>query len=232
MPNILESIPEKVRENLAVSWLLSMVAVAVATAVVTYAAVNATTLAEMRGRNDGLLQQTQQLTLELQTLQGRYDKAVAGRDEDVSKKVSDMASVYRDSLNTLSTQYAGTLKENQALKNALEAADSGERQRAAQQEASRVSAVNEALQSNSNRIAETHRLLYETSATAAYYARDCQKNDGGSFSNLCEQAAKYAAQADSLREQIGSLEKNADILNAQILALDGSGPEKLSGQAQ
>lgn len=43
---------------------------------------------------------------------------------------------------------------------------------------------------------------------------------------------KYAAQADSLREQIGSFEKNADILNAQILAPDGGGPERLSGEAR
>jgi len=109
---------------------------------------------------------------------------------------------------------------------------SGERQRAAQLKESQLNALNDELKSNSNRIAETHRILYETSATAAYYARDFAKNDGGTFSNLCEQAAKYAAQTDSLREQIGSLEKNADILNARILALDGSGPEKLSKEAQ
>lgn len=214
------------------AWLIGAVAVAMTTAAVTGTALKVTVLDEMRGRNEALLQQNHDLMQELQTLQGRYDKAVADRDEDVSKKVSDMASVYRDSLNTLSTQYAGTLKENQGLKNALNEVNSGERQRAAQLKESRLSALNEALHSNSNSIADAHRKLYDTSATAAYYAQDCAKNDGGSFSNLCEQAAKYAAQRDSLREQIGSLEKYADLLNARMLALDGSGPERLTGQAR
>lgn len=212
--------------------LFSVAGLMVATAAGTYTALNVTTLDEMRGRIDGLLQQNQHLTLDLQTVQERYDKAVADRDDDVSKRVSDMSSAYRESLNTLNARYAGVVKENQDLKNALNAISSGERQRAAQLKESRLSALNGELASNRNRIAETYKILYETSATAAYYARDCAKNDGGSFSNLCEQAAKYAAQTASLREQIGSLEKNADILNAQILALDDSGPEKLSGEAQ
>lgn len=214
-----------------VSWLISMVGAAVSTAAVTYAAVNATALDEMRGRIDGLLQQHQHLTQELQIVQGRYDKAVAERDDDISKRVKEMSSVYRDSMSTLNTRYADTLKENQELKNTLNAISSGERQRVAQLKESRLSALNEAILSNSNRIAETHKSLYEISATAAYYVKDCAKNDGGIFSNLCEQAAKYASQAASLREQIGSLEKNADFLNAQVLALDGSGAaEILTGQ--
>lgn len=228
MSNNVESVPEKTGKNSMVSWLTSAVGVAMTTAAVTYSALNATTFAEMRGRNDGLLQQNLHLTQELQTVQEHYDKVVAGRDDEVTKRVSE----YRDSLSILSTRYADTLKENQELKNALSVMSSGERQRAAQLKESQLNALNDELKSNSNRIAETHRILYESSATAAYYAKDCAKNDGGTFSNLCEQAAKYAAQTNSLREQIGSLEKNADILNAQVLALDGSGPEKMSGNVQ
>lgn len=104
-----ENEPKKTGKNSLMTRLTDAVAVAMATATVVYGALNATTFAEMRGRNDDLLQQNHYLTQELQTLKGRYDKAVAGRDEDVSKKVSDMASVYKDSLSTLSTQYAGDI---------------------------------------------------------------------------------------------------------------------------
>jgi len=93
MSNILESIPQKVRENLVVSWLLNTVGVPVATAAVTYAAVNATTLDEMRGRNDGLLQQNLHLTQELQTVQEHYDKVVAGRDDEVTKGSANTVTV-------------------------------------------------------------------------------------------------------------------------------------------
>lgn len=221
-------IPENVRKNSGAAWFISIALAMTATAVGTYYVMNATTFAGMRERNDGLLQQNQHLAQELQAVQERHDKVVAGRDDGVAKKVSE----YRDSLSSLSTLYADKLKENQDLINALNVISSGERQRAAQLKESQLSTLNGQLKSNSNRIAEPHRILYETSATAAYYARDCANNDGGSFSNLCEQAAKYAAQTASLREQIGSLEKNADILNAQILALDVSGSERMTRQTQ
>jgi len=222
MMNNPDWIPENVRKNSVAAWLIGMAITMTAGVIGTYYVLNVTTFAEMRGRNDGLLLQNQHLMQELLTVQEHYNKVVAGRDDEVTKRISE----YRDSLSSLSTRYADTLKENQDLKNALNATSSGERQRAAQLKESRLSALNEALLSNSNRISETHRILYESSATAAYYAKDCAKNDGGTFSNLCEQAAKYAVQTDFLREQISSLEKNADILNTQILALEGSGPEK------
>ncbi|TQC70013.1 hypothetical protein ABNP39_22650 (plasmid) [Pantoea dispersa] len=110
--------------------------------------------------------------------------------------------------------------EAQAL---FSARGSGEGRRAAELKESRLGALNAALLSDSNRIAETHKELYDTSATATYYQKECEKNDGGAFSNTCEMASKYGAQVVSLREQIGSLEKNAEILNDQILALDGKG---------
>ncbi|KTR98490.1 hypothetical protein [Pantoea dispersa] len=134
-----------------------------------------------------------------------------------------MAVAAVDTYAALSARYDGALKENQDMKYALSAADSGECRRAAELKESRLGALNAALLSNSNRITETHKELYETSATAAYYQKECEKNDGGAFSNTCEMASKYGSQAASLREQIGSLEKNAEILNEQILALDSKG---------
>lgn len=223
MLNIIEWIPDGIMKNKVAAWLIGTAGLMAVAAASTYAALNVTTLTEMKGRIEGLVQQNQHLTQDLQVLQARYDNAMASRDEDISKRVSEMSSVWRDSISTLSARYEGALKENQDLKNALSAADSGERRRAAELKESRLSALNAALLSNSNRITETHKELYDTSSTAAYYQKECEKNDGGAFSNTCEMASKYGAQATSLREQIGSLEKNAEILNEQILALDSKG---------
>lgn len=221
MLNITDWIPDGIRKNKVATWLISTAGLMAVAAAATYAALNVTKIDEMKGRIEGLVQQNQHLRQDLQTLQARYDNAMGSREDDVSKRVSEMATAWRDSMNTLSARYENTLKENQDLKNALSAADRGDRRRASELKESRLSALNTALLSNSNRIAEKHNELYETSATAAYYKKECEKKDGGAFSNLCEMASKYGAQAASLRELISSLEKDAEIFNAQILALDG-----------
>ncbi|MBN7124483.1 hypothetical protein BSU01_22635 [Erwinia billingiae] len=154
------------------AWFIGMALTVTAGVIGTYYVLNATTFAEMWGRNDGLLQQNQHLMQELQTVQEHYDKVVAGRDDEVTKRVSE----YRDSLSSLmSTRYADTLKENQDLENALNSISNGERQRAAQLKESRLSALNEALLSNSNRIAETHRILYVSAPPPLITLRTVQR---------------------------------------------------------
>lgn len=47
----------------------------------------------------------------MQILQARYYNAMASRDDYISKRGSEMASVWRDSMSALSARYEGALKK-------------------------------------------------------------------------------------------------------------------------
>ncbi|MDI6636463.1 hypothetical protein [Pantoea dispersa] len=125
MLNITEWTPDGIRKNKVAEWIIGMAGLMAVAAACTYVALNATTLTEMKGRIGGLVQQNQRLRQDLQVLQARYDNAMASRDDHISKRGSEMSSVWRDSMSALSARYEGALKENQDLKIALSAADSG-----------------------------------------------------------------------------------------------------------
>lgn len=71
MLNITDWIPDGIRKNKVATWLISTAGLMAVAAAGTYAALNVTKIDEMKGRIEGLVQQNQHLTQDLQTLQAR-----------------------------------------------------------------------------------------------------------------------------------------------------------------
>ncbi len=221
MPSHPGWIPEKITNHPVASWFISSVTLIFLSVSFTWMVLNATTLEEQKGRNEGLTLQNQRLTEDLRLAQTRYDVALSGRDEFISKKASELSAGYRESMAELNTRYDKILQENTDLKSTLATLSSSERQQAAIRKASRLQELSAAQNENSKQIAEAHRLLSEMSGRAGYDRAECEKEDKNTFSNVCEQASLAESRARSQREKISSLEKYGERLSSQLMALEG-----------
>lgn len=214
-------IPEKIKNHPVAAWFISSGTLVFLSVSVTWMVLNATTLGELKGRNEGLTWQNQRLTEDLRSAQSRYDSAQAGRDEFITRKASELSAGYRESMAELNVRYDKILKENVDLQNTLNALSSGERQQAARRKESRLQELSAAQDENSKQITEAHRLLSEISGKAGYERAACEKEDENTFSNVCEQASLAESRARSQREKISSLEKYGESLSSQLMALEG-----------
>ncbi|MEN4546189.1 hypothetical protein [Pantoea agglomerans] len=156
MPSQPGWIPEKITNHPVASCFISSVTLVFLSVSFTWMVLNATTLGEQKGRNEGLTLQNQRLTEDLRLAQTRYDLALSGRDEFISKKASELSAGYQESMAELNTRYDKILQENANLKSMLAALSSPDRQQAAIRKASRLEELSAAQNVNSKQIAEAH----------------------------------------------------------------------------
>ncbi|PNK65471.1 hypothetical protein A6J33_023105 [Pantoea sp. FDAARGOS_194] len=183
---------------------------------------NVTVISEMDVRSESQTHENELLHKNLELLQARYDAALTSRDDEVEKKVTAMSAVLNESQNTLTNRYVELLKENQNLKNTIHDLSSNDSQRQVELKESKIRELSDKLTANNHKIDEVQASLHETSANAGSHKKQCEeKKDYDVFASHCSLASRYEAEASSLREKINSLEKYSEIINAQILTLEG-----------
>lgn len=189
---------------------------------ITYEAMNVTVIREMEVRSDSQNHENELLHKNLELLQARYDAVLTSRDDEVEKKVTAISAVLNESQNTLTNRYLELLKENQNLKNTIHELGSNDSQRQVELKERKIRELSDKLTANNHKIDEVQASLRETSANAGSHKKQCEeKKDYDVFASHCSLAARYEAEASSLREKISSLEKYSEIINAQILTLEG-----------
>lgn len=215
-----EWIPEKVRNHPVVSWIISSTILVTASAGMTWTVLNTTTMSVIKVQNEGLTSEIVHLREENRTAQGRLDAAQASREETISKRAGELSAGYREYIESLEKKNEKLQLENENLKSTLSALSSGERRQAMERKEARLSKLSAALELNNRQIAEVQKLLYETSASAAYDRAECEKERKEYYSNICEQASRQEAQVRALQEKTGLLERQGKNLSDQMLALE------------
>lgn len=221
MSGQVEWIPKKIRNHPVISWLIGSVILVTASVSMTWTVLNATTLGEIKERNEGLTSEIAYLREENRTAQARYDTAQASREDNISKRADELSVGYREHIKSLEAQYEKLLLENAELKSTLSALSSGERRQATERKEGRLSKLSAAMDLNNRQIAEVQQLLYKTSATAGYDRAACGKERINVYSNICEQASKEESQVRTLQEKISLLERQGKNLSDQMMALEG-----------
>lgn len=189
---------------------------------ITYEALNVTVISAMNVRSDRLNHENQLLHKNLELLQARHDAVLASRDDEVEKKVTAMSVVLNESLNTLTNRYTEILEENQNLRHKLNEMGIDGRQRQAELKERKIKELSDKLTANNHKIDEAQTSLLETSANAGSHKEQCgEKQEYDVFDTHCSLASRYEAEASALREKISSLEKYSEIINAQMLMLEG-----------
>lgn len=220
MFNLNEWLPARLKDHPISSCLILLTL----GACITYEALNVTVISAMNVRSDRLNNENQLLHQNLELLQARHDAALANRDDEVEKKVTAMSVVLNESLNTLTNRYMELLKENQNLRNTINELGSDDRQRQVDLKESKIRQLSDKLTTNNHKIDEAQASLREISANAGSHKKQCEeKQDYDVFATHCSLASRYEAEVSSLREKISSLEKYSEIINAQILTLEGAG---------
>jgi len=221
MFSLVRFIPQVIRNHPVIAWISWSVALAIVVAMGTSKVLNNTTLAQMKGRNEGLTADIAYLREENRTAQSRYDTAQASREETISKRVAELSVGYREQIKSLEEQNEKLLLENASLKSTLNELSSRERQQATERKETRITKLSATLDENNRQIAEVQQLIYQTSASAGYDRAECGKERTNFYSNICEQASKQESQVRALQEKISLLEKQGKSLSDQIIALEG-----------
>ena len=221
MFSLVRFIPQVIRNHPVIAWISWSVALAIVVAMGTSKVLNNTTLAQMKGRNEGLTADIANLREENRTAQSRYDTAQASREETISKRVAELSVGYREQIKSLEEQNEKLLLENASLKSTLNELSSRERQQATERKETRITKLSATLDENNRQIAEVQQLIYQTSASAGYDRAECGKERTNFYSNICEQASKQESQVRALQEKISLLEKQGKSLSDQIIALEG-----------
>jgi len=220
MFNLFGWIPLTIRNHPVITWIVWSTALATVSTIITSEVLNNTTLAEMKVRNEGLTSDIAYLREENRTAQSRYDAAQASREETISKRVAELSAGYRENVKSLEERNEKLVLENADLKSTLSALSSGERRQAMERKEARLSKLSAALDENNRQIAEVQRLLYQTSASAAYDRAECEKERKDYYSNICEQASRQEAQVRALQEKTSLFERQGKNLSDQMLALE------------
>lgn len=220
MFNLFGWIPLTIRNHPVITWIVWSAALATVSIIITSEVLNNTTLAEMKVRNEGLTSDIAYLREENRTAQSRYDAAQASREETISKRVAELSAGYRENVKSLEERNEKLVLENADLKSTLSALSSGERRQAMERKEARLSKLSAALELNNRQIAEVQKLLYETSASAAYDRAECEKERKDYYSNICEQASRQEAQVRALQEKISLLERQGKNLSDQMMELE------------
>lgn len=221
MFSLVRLIPRVIRNHPVISWIIWSVALAIVVAIGTSRVLNNTTLAQMKGRNEGLTADIVYLREENRTAQSRYDMAQASREETISKRVAELSAGYREHIKSIEERNEKLQLENAELKSTLSTLSSVERQQAVERKSAMLSKLSAAQDLNNRQIAEVQQLIYQTSASAGYDRAECGKERTHVYSNICEQASKQESQVRALQDKISQLERQGKNLSDQMMALEG-----------